>query len=51
MCGKQPASAYTCLNLLPVSKHELAALSDALMLVSALDDKGSPRREEQPERF
>lgn len=51
MCGKQPALAYARLNLLPVSQHELAALPDALMLVSALDDKGSTRREEQPEGF
>lgn len=51
MYGKQPALVYTCLNLLPMSKHELAALPDALIFVSALDDKGSPRREEQPEGF
>ena len=51
MCDKQLALVYACLNLLPVSKRELAALPEALVLVSALDDKGSPRREEQPEGF
>lgn len=51
MCGTQPALMYTCLNLLPVSKRELAALPDALMIVSALDDKGSPGREKQPKGF
>lgn len=42
---------WQCLNSFPLSKHGPAALPDALLLVSALDDEGSPGREEQPAGF
>lgn len=48
---EQHPVVWQCLNLSPLSKSGPATLPDAMMLVSALDDEGSPRREEQPAGF